>query len=102
MDRSQRAKQFMPFAALKGYEEALRAKEKIIVQRADLSEEMREELDRCIQRMKPLNMVKVVHFSKGEYLETIGVVSKIDFDAKLLIVVDKKILFSDIYAMEIL
>ncbi len=28
MDRSERAKQFMPFAALKGYEEALREKER--------------------------------------------------------------------------
>lgn len=27
MSREERAKQFMPFAALKGYEEALRAKE---------------------------------------------------------------------------
>lgn len=27
MTREERAKQFMPFAALKGYEEALRAKE---------------------------------------------------------------------------
>lgn len=28
MDRQERAKQFMPFAALKGYEEALREKER--------------------------------------------------------------------------
>lgn len=28
MDRAERAKQFMPFAALKGYEEALREREK--------------------------------------------------------------------------
>ena len=28
MSREERAKQFMPFAALKGYEEALRAKER--------------------------------------------------------------------------
>ena len=28
MDRAERAKQFLPFAALKGYEEALRKKEK--------------------------------------------------------------------------
>lgn len=28
MDRAERAKQFMPFAALKGYEEALRKKER--------------------------------------------------------------------------
>lgn len=39
MDRAERAKQFMPFAALKGYEEALRERE----QRAekDLQEQKR-------------------------------------------------------------
>ena len=31
MSQTDRAKQFMPFAALKGYEEALRKKEKIVV-----------------------------------------------------------------------
>ena len=31
MNREDRAKQFMPFAALKGYPEALRKKEKIVV-----------------------------------------------------------------------
>ena len=31
MKRSERAKQFMPFAALKGYEEALRKKEHKVV-----------------------------------------------------------------------
>ena len=35
-----RAKQFMPFAALKGLPEALAAREKIIVPRAELSEEV--------------------------------------------------------------
>ena len=30
MSREERAKQFMPFAALKGYQEALRKKEKIV------------------------------------------------------------------------
>lgn len=52
MDRAERAKQFMPFAALKGYEEALREREKQ-VQRAqqkqvsgqsDLPEERQPEL----------------------------------------------------------
>ena len=43
MTREDRAKQFLPFAALKGYEEALRAKEKEIeeaaLQRPALPEE---------------------------------------------------------------
>ena len=34
MPRADRASQFMPFAALKGFEEALAAKEKIIVPKA--------------------------------------------------------------------
>lgn len=37
MSPAERAKQFMPFAALKGYEEALRAKEKVVVPKMELS-----------------------------------------------------------------
>ena len=36
MSRENRAKQFMPFAALKGLEEALEKKEKIVVPKAEL------------------------------------------------------------------
>ena len=36
MNREDRAKQFMPFAALKGYPEALRKKEKIVVPKIEL------------------------------------------------------------------
>lgn len=32
MSREERAKQFMPFAALKGYNEALRKKEKMVLE----------------------------------------------------------------------
>lgn len=35
MSREERAKQFMPFAALKGYEEALREKEHEVAMRED-------------------------------------------------------------------
>ena len=44
MSREERAKQFMPFAALKGHMEALRMREKIVVERRELSEEYKEEL----------------------------------------------------------
>ena len=40
-----RAKQFMPFAALKGLPDALAAKEKITVPKTELPEEMTEESD---------------------------------------------------------
>ena len=38
MSREDRAKQFMPFAALRGYEDALREREKIVVEKIELSD----------------------------------------------------------------
>ena len=92
-----RAKQFMPFAALKGYEEALRAKEKIVVDKIELSEEKKEELDRKLQQIHKNDMVTVVYFCKDEYLQMEGRVSRIDKDMRILKVVNTKIAFSDIY-----
>ena len=52
MSREERAKQFMPFAALKGHTEALRKKEKIRVEKQELSEEYKEisTCPKCIKR----------------------------------------------------
>ena len=47
-----RAKQFMPFAALKGLPDALAARERIIVPKTELSEEMAQELD-ASERLLP-------------------------------------------------
>ena len=51
MNREERAKQFMPFAALKGYPEALRKKEKVVVPKKELSEEYQEELERKLRQV---------------------------------------------------
>ncbi len=100
MTQAARAKQFMPFAALKGYDIALRAKEKIIVPKVELSEDAAEELDRRLRRIKKQDVVTVIYFSEGEYLELTGMISKIDRDAKILKVVNTKIPFADIYNLK--
>ena len=46
MDRALRAKQFMPFAALKGYEAALRQKERVVCPPVQLGEDAQAE--RCV------------------------------------------------------
>lgn len=92
-----RAKQFIPFAALKGYEEALRAKEKIVVQKIELSDEKKEELNRKLQQIRKNDIITVVYFHKNEYLQMEGMVSRIDKDACVLKVVNTKIAFTDIY-----
>ena len=92
-----RAKQFVPFAAVKGYEEALRAKEKIVVEKIELSEEKKVELDFKLHQIKKNDMVTVVYFYKDEYIKLEGMVSRMDKDARVLKIVNTKIPFEDIY-----
>jgi len=92
-----RAKQFIPFAAVKGYEEALRAKEKIIVEKIELSEEKKAELDFKLHQISKNDMITVVYFCKDEYIKIEGMVSRLDVDARVLRVVNTKIPFDDIY-----
>jgi hypothetical protein len=96
MPREERAKQFMPFAALKGYSEALRRKEKIIVDKVQVAEDYAEELDHKLRQVRRMDMITVVYFRKGEYLKVQGMVSRIDPTARVLKVVQTKIPFGDI------
>lgn len=92
-----RAKQFVPFAAVKGYEEALRAKEKIVVEKIELSEEKKAELDFKLHQIKKNDIITVVYFYKDEYIQIEGMVSRLDTDARVLKIVNTKIPFEDIY-----
>lgn len=96
MSREERAKQFMPFAALKGYPEALRRREKVTVPRMELSEEYRETLDQKLRQVKKNDVITVVYFCQNEYLKVTGMVSRIDETARLLQIVSTKIAFADI------
>ena len=62
MSREDRAKQFMPFAALKGYPEALRKKEKIVVPKVEFSEEYAEILDRKLRQIRKNDIITVIYF----------------------------------------
>ena len=60
MPRQDRAKQFMPFAALKGLPEAIAKKERITVRKIELSECMAEELNRKFLLLERGKMVLFV------------------------------------------
>jgi len=95
-----RAKQFVPFAAVKGFEEALRAKERITVEKIELSEERKAELDYKLHQIQKRDIITVVYFDKDEYVKVEGMVSRMDIDARILKVVNTKIPFDDIYEIE--
>ena len=69
MDRGNRAKQFMPFDALKGFREALREKERIIVPKRELSKEQKNELDYKLHQIHKMDIVTVEYFQNGEYYD---------------------------------
>ena len=106
MSRLDRAKQFSPFAALKGYEVALRAKEKILVPRIDLPEEAQAELDRKLHMIAKGDLVTVIYFQRfagsdiGEYLQITGRVSRLDPERRILKIGDRNILTEDICNLE--
>lgn len=97
MSREERAKQFLPFAALKGYPAALRRKEKIVVPKVEFSEDYQERLDRRLRQIRVQDVVTAVYFREGEYLKVTGMVSRIDRPARVLKIVNTKIPFDDLY-----
>ena len=106
MSRLDRAKQFSPFAALKGYEVALRAKEKILVPRIDLPEEAQAELDRKLHMIAKGDLVTVVYFQRfagsdiGEYLQITGRVSWLDSNRRIIQIRNISISTNNIFSLK--
>ena len=101
MSIADRAKQFMPFAALKGLEEVLSEKEKVVVEKVELTEDSIEQLNWKVSQLKVRDIATVVYFSKGEYLKVTGMVSRMDPLSRILQIVNTKINLDDIYDMEV-
>ena len=95
-----RAVQFTPFAALRGYYEMIREKERVRVPHHHFAEDTAELLSRKMQKVARGKMLSVVHYNCGEYIKTTGLVSKIDPSARILTIVKLPISFDDIYDVE--
>lgn len=109
MSVQNRAKIFLPFAALKGYEEEIESRQRICVPRIELSEDGKDKLDIIFCEIlnsidKGLHpMITIIYYHEdrmagnSEYLKKIGLVVKIDKDAGYVQIVGEKIRFEDIY-----
>ena len=100
MSAEQRAKQFMPFAALRGFYDLIREKERIVVPKHEIAEDKAAELSEKMKLVERGMMVKVLYYSDGEYVSVEGIVSKIDLDFRKLIVVKTEINLDDIWDVE--
>ena len=96
-DKAMRAKQFLPFESLKGFHEYLKNKERVVVERKQLSNDEYEELNRKIKQVEKGMMIKVVYYEGKQAIEVEGMVTKIDLEfTKTVKIVDKSILIKDI------
>ena len=88
LSSSQRASQFAPFSALTGYGDAIKEKEKILVDKIILEDDEKELINECLQKLsndiKNNPYVTITYFvkdkltDKGNYLTISGNLKKID------------------------
>ena len=92
-----RAKQFLPFEALNGLNNALKEKEKILVEKKELSEEVQEELSRKINSLEIGDKIKVVHYKNKQYKIDCGHLKQINRIQRFIIVDKIKISIENIF-----
>ncbi len=102
MSREMRAKQFAPFDALKGLQEALRLKEyeNERVEKGEVTQEKAFEFSQILINYEKTNILSVTYFFNGRNY-TIDGKAKIDCIEHYLIINNVKIKFDDIIDIKI-
>lgn len=110
MSNYERAAQFAPFAALKGYEEEIEEVIRMTDSKIELSDSQLEQLNEKLNELKEIikeqPTIEVCYFVKdekksgGKYITVQQKVKKIDEYEKKLILVDRVIEFSNIIRIE--
>ncbi len=100
-EKADRAKQFMPFAALTGFYDLVEEREHIAEHRRERSDEENRILNKKIISLKKGMFVKIKYYLTDSYETVEGRVSHIDFVFRTLTVNKTCILFEDIYEIEI-
>lgn len=81
-NRVARAKQFLPFDALKGLQEAIREKEVEYEEKRDLAEDTLNDLNNKFNQIDNGSFVKITFYKNGKYSEIKGRVTNIDYIKK--------------------
>ena len=100
MTKAERATQFAPFAALRGYYEQIRKEEFIKSEKRDRTEEELKDLNKIILDIKKNDMIKLKYFCADGFIIKEGVLTELNLQLKYLKIVKDKIDFNDIYFIE--
>lgn len=95
-DNTARAKQFMPFAALRGYYAMALAKNRVVEPRRELIGDAAERLSRKLALVKKGMMITVRFYRNDAYDTITGMVTRIAPEYRYITIVKTKIPFDDI------
>ncbi len=103
MTRAERAKQFAPFDAMKGLQEALRDREErhSRVEKHDVSEEVAERNSKILSRLECGMKVEIFYYCAFHDVTKRGTITDVDFIFKQLKLGSERICFDDIYSIRI-
>lgn len=99
---NERAKQFMPFAALRGYYDMIRSGSAYIEPKRELSDEQLDALNAVAHELKKGDLVSVVFYENYAYLCVDDTISFFSPEIGQLKVGKKTIKFADILELKIL
>ena len=101
MPISERAKQFMPFAALRGFGKVITEEEKVATERPVLSEDETEKLNAVVSTFKKGDIVKLGYYSNGFIKEMTGVLTELDVNRRIVTVIKTSVSFDDVLDAEL-
>lgn len=96
-----RARQFMPFAALTGYFEMIQARQRTPQPFHELTEDEAEALSRKMVWVKKGTMVEICYYDRDAYVRRKGMVSRIDEVERAIWVVKERIAFDMIRDIQV-
>lgn len=96
MSNVERAKQFLPFNALRGFYNLVKNKEKIIMEKKELSSDELEILSYKFVQLKKGKIVKIKYYEQDGYVTFEGMITNIDTIFKTITLVDTLISFDNI------
>ena len=103
MTRTERAKQFAPFDAMKGLQEALRDREErhLRVERHEISEDMAERNSQVILKLERGMKVEIFCYCAFHDVVKHGRITDVDITFRNLKLDNERIWFDDIYSIRI-
>lgn len=96
-EHADRAKQFMPFAALRGFEELVADIARAREGKRDLLDDYKAQLDYALQSLVAGDIVTVRHYKDETYIEITGKLIEICETERKIIVDDIQISIDDIF-----